>query len=194
MSQTIVQLQLGDLFESTADILVIPCSTAGTMSAPFRNGFAKLGISSLALPERKLGLLEDFTNEIPVLRNIPQRFLFAVSVDNQSSNYGAIEQISFSLALKTKEAGVNNIACPLLGTGAGGLAPQEVFRIIKETFERNASPESRLTIIIFEEPLFDQLGGRTQKKDTPEKEKYTSEKEKEKTLKKGITYYAVGAS
>jgi hypothetical protein len=34
----------GDLFDSGADILVVPCSTGGTASAQIRKGLSRLGV------------------------------------------------------------------------------------------------------------------------------------------------------
>ena len=153
MNPEITQLIFGDLFETPADTLVIPCSTGGTMSSPFVRGLERLGIPIPTLRPRELGQVDDaFENKY--FPRIEKRLLFAVSVDNQRSNYAAIEQIAQQLALRTRHSDIKILAVPLLGTGAGGLGPTEVLRILTETFQRSAMPGAKLLIYIHDEKIY----------------------------------------
>jgi len=47
-----VNVVFGDVFESSASILIVPCSTTGSMGGSFRNGIKALGITEIPGPLR----------------------------------------------------------------------------------------------------------------------------------------------
>lgn len=149
-----VRIKLGNLFDSNADTFVIPVSAGGSMTRSFENELERLGIYKLKLPISAVGSLQslqDNPNKRPLI-------LFATSVDGNNSNYNAIEQIAYKLGEETHaNSQIQEIACPLLGTGAGGLNPAECLSILSETFSRTARQGSILNIYIFNSNIYNDL-------------------------------------
>jgi hypothetical protein len=82
---------------------------------------------------------------------VAQYVAFAASVLEESSTLDTISQIGEALADATRELhAVQSISAPLLGTGAGGLSPDDVVRRLKEAFENNAAPAAVLSIFVLE--------------------------------------------
>jgi hypothetical protein len=114
-----VKLRLGDLFDGPADLIVLPCSTAGTIT-----GFVAHALAKHSIPHPKEGMRLGEVEIMPFEggEDIAQFVAFAASVKASSSTPHAIEAIGRAIgSFSATEASVRNISAPLLGAGAGGL-------------------------------------------------------------------------
>lgn len=104
-------LRYGNIFDSVEEVIVIPCSTTGTISGTFREGVYKAGIS-ISSPDNQLNLGDIFfiTQTGSKISNLKYVAL-ACTVDTnlQGSTYKAIRDIGYNLARKLPEV-VNSIA------------------------------------------------------------------------------------
>lgn len=153
---SIVRLVQGDLFDGPADMITLPCSTEGTVTGTVER---RLRQFSLPHPGRmKLGHVEICT--LDDAEQVAQYVAFAASVFEFSSTLEAISQIGAALGNATRELHtVRSISVPLLGTGAGGLPPEDVVRCLKEGFENSAAPAAVLSIFVLEPTDYRVLAG-----------------------------------
>lgn len=120
----IVKLRLGDLFDGPADLIVLPCSTDGTIT-----GFVARRLQEYVIPDPKRGLALGDVDIMPFggAENIAQYVAFAASVRDMKSEESGIERIGAALGRFTDEnESVRTISAPLLGAGAGGLRSERV--------------------------------------------------------------------
>lgn len=151
----VVKLRLGDLFDGPADLIVLPCSTVGTVT-----GFVGRALAhhSIPVPPDRMQLGEVETAPFEGGEHIAQYVAFAASVDGFASSTGAIDRISASLGAFTREhPSVRSVSAPLLGAGAGGLASEDVVLSLREGFLRTAHPDARLVIHVLHRDLFERL-------------------------------------
>jgi len=144
-----VRLQQGDMFSGPTDLIVLPCSTAGTVAPIVK---AKLSTLDLDYPCRsmKLGTVELVPSEHA--EHIAQYIAYAASVDKMRSSTRAISNIGLRLAQLTKKHElIRRISAPLLGAGAGSLSPEESARALAEGFRATAVSDAILTIYVFQE-------------------------------------------
>jgi hypothetical protein len=146
-----VKIRLGDVFDDPNDLIILPCSTAGTITTFVRNYLLKYNISK---PQYgiKLGslIIQPFSGA-----EITRFVGFGVSVDAMTSNAEAINQIGIQIGHFTMaEPSVRLIAAPLLGAGAGGLRSEIVIKQLQQGFLSKAHPESTLTINILHQSVF----------------------------------------
>jgi len=146
-----VQIKLGDMFQGACDLIILPCSTNGSVTQ-----FVFNRLKNYNLPKPQKGKL----GEVKLLpfkgaENIAQYVAFAVSVDSNASNLAAIESISEKIGkLTIANSSIQIIHIPLLGAGAGGLQIERVIESIKIGFISNSSPESILIIHILHTDTF----------------------------------------
>jgi hypothetical protein len=153
----IVHLRLGDIFDGPSDLVVLPCSTAGTITRFVATALRKYRIPS---PKRSYEL-----GQVDILpftggENIAQYAAFAASVKGQSSTPAAIRLIATRLGLATQEySSVRAVSAPLLGAGAGGIRSEHVVDSLAEGFKSKAHADAVLTISILHEVVFRRLAG-----------------------------------
>ncbi|MDP3014796.1 MAG: toll/interleukin-1 receptor domain-containing protein [Candidatus Subteraquimicrobiales bacterium] len=151
----IVKLKLGNLFDGPADVVVLPCSTAGTVT-----GFVARSLSHYSLPHPAPGMR---LGEVEILpfeggENIAQFVAFAASVKSMASSLTAIEAIAIKLGEFTQEqASARVISVPLLGAGAGGLKSEAVVAALKRGFENSAHDGANLIVHVLHKEVFDRL-------------------------------------
>lgn len=150
-----VRLRLGNLFDGPSDLIVLPCSTVGTIT-----GFVAQSLREFSIPhprERmRLGEVEFMAFE--GAENVAQYVAFAASVQYNTSDTQAIIAIGRALGEFTQEqAAVRAVASPLLGAGAGGLRCESVVAALKEGFEEMASANACLTISVLHQEVYDRL-------------------------------------
>ncbi len=140
-------IYLKDVFDSSADVLVIPHSTKGTLSSPFEKGVMGLGLLDSVPKDATLGNVRIV--QIPKSAAKEHRYVaFACSVDDYSSSYAAVRSIGIQIArqfIATTNLTSFTVACPLLGTAAGGLDPLHSYRILNSSFYE-ATPASKSSI------------------------------------------------
>lgn len=156
-----VKLKLGDLFDGPADVVVLPCSTGGTIT-----GFVARTLSKYSLPHPSAGMR---LGEVEILpfeggENIAQFVAFAASVKSMTSSLSAIEAIAAKLGeFTSNESSARVISVPLLGAGAGGLQSEAVVAALKKGFESSAHDGANLIIHVLHKEVFDRLRGNKRK-------------------------------
>lgn len=156
-----VKLNLGNMFNGPADVVVLPCSTGGTVT-----GFVARTLSHYSLPHPAAGMR---LGEVEILpfeggENIAQFVAFAASVKSMASTLEAIESIAEKLGEFTKnESSARVISVPLLGAGAGGLQSEGVVAAMKKGFEGSAHNDATLIIHVLHKEVFDRLRGNTRR-------------------------------
>ena len=152
-----VKLKLGNLFDGPADVIVLPCSTGGTVT-----GFVARSLSHYSLPHPTTGMR---LGEVEILpfeggENLAQFVAFAASVESMTSTLDAIEKIAVELGTFSKqESSARVISVPLLGAGAGGLQSEVVVASLKKGFESSAHEDASLIVHILHKEVFDRLRG-----------------------------------
>ena len=150
-----VKLRLGNLFDGPADLIVLPCSTAGTIT-----GFVARSLVNYRIPHPRVGMKLGTVEFMPFegAENVAQFVAFAASVARNDSKPEAIRDIGRLIGAFTLEhPEVRAIAAPLLGAGAGGLHSEEVVAALREGFSGSASGESCLTISILHQDVYERL-------------------------------------
>ncbi|MDB5345372.1 MAG: hypothetical protein JWP89_3749 [Schlesneria sp.] len=153
--ESVVELRFGDLFDGPSDLIVLPCSSTGTITP-----FVAARLAQYSIPKPKFGMSLGETDIVPFTgaENIASFVAFAASVNQNHSTAEAIESIGVSLGKITQEiSSIRNISAPLLGAGAGGLRSEIVVEAMSRGFRRTAEKEARLVIHILEQRVLDQL-------------------------------------
>jgi len=153
----VVELRLGDLFDGPADLIVLPCSTNGTITS-----FVAQRLLQYSIPRPKRGLSLGQTDIVPFTgaENIAQFVAFAASVHQNSSTAEAIKSIGVALGEFTRNnESVRTISAPLLGAGAGGVQSETVVDALSHGFKQTAVAASRLVIHVLHQSVFDRLQG-----------------------------------
>jgi hypothetical protein len=153
--ESIVKLRYGNLFDGPADMIVLPCSTSGTIT-----GFVARSLVNYSMPHPRIGMRLGDVEIMPFdgADHIAQYVAFAASVEASSSSLAAIEAIGSKLGEFTrKESSVRSISAPLLGTGAGGLHSDMVVTALKRGFSTKAVTDATLVIHVLHEELYQRL-------------------------------------
>jgi SEFIR domain len=150
-----IELRLGDLFDGPSDLIVLPCSTTGTITRFVANRLIEYSIPA-PRPAMKLGQLG-----IVAFRgaeNIAQYVGFAASVAGTRSTARAIQSIGEAIGNFTRQASsVRFISAPLLGTGAGGLPSNQSFSSLIQGFRSTAANDAKLVIHVLDSDVFSKL-------------------------------------
>lgn len=155
------------VFKRECDLVIIPISTNGTISASFYNGLLE-EFPAFDFRQRKLRL-GDVVIDKRQSRGGKCIIAFACTVDNYKSNYASIRKVGRELAVKVKDLNeIQSIATPILGTGAGGLDPFQSMNIMHNAFfESGISKSKSLIFCTPERSLFQQLERRDLDYHTP---------------------------
>ena len=114
----LVQLIKGDLFDGPSDLVVLPCSTAGTFTSLVAQ---KLRLFSIPAP-RSMALGEVEIHPLQDAAHVAQFAAFAASVAGFKSTPDAIQKIGAALGRATEDrTSIRVVNAPLLGAGAGGI-------------------------------------------------------------------------
>lgn len=171
-----IQLKLGDLFNGTSDLIVLPCSTSGTIT---QFVFSRLKTYNIPLPKSNMELGDIDMLPFKGAENFAQYVAFAFSVKNNYSEVTAIERIGEKLGkLTTENPAIQIINAPLLGAGAGGLQSEKVIEALRTGFKKHSSSESTLVINILHESVFERVTSYFKGIKTIEKENKISKIEK----------------
>lgn len=155
-----------NIFDIDCDLLVIPISTEGTISNSFQNGLKELNISEKIWREKKYKLGDV---QIIYQEKIYKYIAFVCTVDKNKGAYYAIRAIGKKLAERTIELqNIREIACPILGTGAGKLLPYLSLNIMRSAFyEEELVGGVRLTFCTLEDEIHISIQNRILDTDTP---------------------------
>ena len=177
-----VQLKLGDMFDGPSDLIVLPCSTAGTITS-----FVRQRLIHHSIPYPQPGLELGDVSVIPFEggENIAQYVAYAASVESNSSSENAIRRIGQQLgAATTERPTIRLVSSPLLGAGAGGLQSEVVVDALSSGFKSTAHRDARLVIHVLHEDVFERLSPRSRYKPQIER----TEERPEKAIRVFISY------
>ena len=152
-----VKLRLGNLFDGPSDLIVLPCSTAGTITGPVVRSLLKYSI-----PHPQEGMEFGAVEILPFdgADDIAQYVAFAASVKGYSSTPKAIEAIGRAVGEFTaSNPAVRNVAAPLLGAGAGGLQSEVVAAALRTGFAATAATDATMIIHVLHREVYDRLKG-----------------------------------
>jgi hypothetical protein len=161
MNRENISLNSGNLFSSDADMIVIPVSTTGTVSDRIRNDAQQFLNWEMprSFPYSQLGHVERINHSY--YRNDKEdghvAILIVTCVDNNFSNLETIENVASAIAEQTLTQPLLHVACPLIGTGAGGLDFTKVYETLVKSFFLQASEGSKLTIYTNSQTIFDRI-------------------------------------
>jgi hypothetical protein len=149
-----VQLVHGDMFDRPCDLIVLPASTSGTATRK-----VALRLRDLHIPWPSPAPL----GSLHVVRfdggqNFAQQVAWATSVQGLGTDLDAIEKIGREVGKATTVAPYpQNISAPLLGAGAGHLAPEYALDRLTSGFLSTASHEATLRIFVLGEETYARL-------------------------------------
>lgn len=150
-----VKLRLGNLFDGPSDLIVLPCSTSGTIT-----GFVARCLVAYSIPHPRAGMRLGAVEVMPFegAENIAQFVAFASSVADYDSTLEAIRAIGSSVGRFTQEhEEVKAVAAPLLGSGAGGLRSENVVVALRDGFTSDAAEGACMTISVLHQDVYDRL-------------------------------------
>jgi len=156
-----VKLRLGNLFDGPSDLIVLPCSTSGTIT-----GFVARSLVDYSIPHPRVGMKLGSVEFMPFEggENIAQFVAFAASVRGNSSTLEAVREIGRVVGGFTQDhREVKAIAAPLLGAGAGGLQSETVVAALKDGFDGSASETACLTISILHQDVYERIRAKRRK-------------------------------
>ena len=149
------KLRLGNLFDGPCDLIVLPCSTDGTVT-----GFVAQSLARHLIPHPREGMNLGEVDIGPFEggENLAQYVAFAASVHRNTSSTSAIESIAGELGRFTaRTAGARAISVPLLGAGAGGIRSEDVVGALKSGFTSSATSDATLTVSVLHKDVYDRL-------------------------------------
>jgi hypothetical protein len=144
-----VEARLGDIFETEADLLVVPCSTAGTVTPGIERGLRQNQLPLLTDSLKPSGV--SFT---PLRGSRWQALCFAASVAGNHSSRQIIETLGTNLGRVLERAPyIHSIVTPLLGSGAGGLDARGSAKALLTGLKWTAPEGTRLTLCLLTEDV-----------------------------------------
>lgn len=152
-----VTLRVGNLFDGPADLIVLPCSTYGTVT-----GFVARSLVRHSIPHPREGMRLGDVEIMPFEggEDIAQYVAFAASVEIASSTREAIEAIGCTVgAFTAKNSAVRSVSAPLLGAGAGGLQSEVVVAALAEGFSSTAAKDASLVVHVLHRDVYERLRG-----------------------------------
>lgn len=150
-----VKLRIGNLFDGPSDLIVLPCSTEGTIT-----GFVAHSLAQHSIPHPKEGMRLGQVEIMPFEggEEIAQYVAFASSVELNSSTSNAIEEIGRAIGeFTTNNLSVRSVSAPLLGAGAGGLQSEAVVSALRAGFTATAAKDATLIIHVLHRDTYDRL-------------------------------------
>jgi len=150
-----VKVRLGDMFDGPSDLIVLPCSTSGTIT-----GFVARRLVQYSIPHPTEGMALGEVEILPFegAEDIAQFVAFAASVHHYSSDVKKLESIGRALGSFTaSHPEVKYVAAPLLGAGAGGVRSELVASALRDGFAETAFSDATLVIHVLHQEVYDRL-------------------------------------
>lgn len=155
-----IQLVRGDMFDGPSDLIVVPCSTAGSVT-----GFVRERMSRFALPRVPSPLQLGDLRLLSLIgaEHVAQFVAYAASVphDRPHSTPEAIRHIGGALGRATQQEAIQVIHCPLLGSGAGRQSAETVVDELSQGFIAESKTGSVLRVFVLDSAVYKQLVGRS---------------------------------
>lgn len=149
-----VQIIHGDMFSGPADLIVMPCSTAGSVTS-----FVRERMQRFALPPPPRGMPLGGVRLLPLTGadHVAQFVAYAASVQRADSSPEAIERIGEELGRATQHESIQVVHCPLLGAGAGHLQSETVVARLRQGFEDKCKDGSLLKVFVLHGNVYERL-------------------------------------
>ncbi|NLT56486.1 MAG: hypothetical protein GXX79_18375 [Actinomycetales bacterium] len=153
----VVRLAHGDVFGTDADVVVVPCSTSGTLSP-----YAAEAVQRVRAPELTTTLeWGDITVlPLPDEQVKAQEIVYAASVRGNEGSHDIIHRIGTRLGSLTGEPSRMTINAPLLGTGAGQLDFDIALEALASGFLSTAARGSCLRVFVLSLSLYQRLAAK----------------------------------
>jgi hypothetical protein len=125
-----LKIKRGSVFDEKCDLLILPCSSSGSVTSWVRSEIEQ---NNLPFPSARtpFGQVRFLSTEARYTKADFVGYAASVDAKTTSSTQKAIETIASDLVGYCKKNDCSIVNIPLLGTGAGGLDPVEVFDIFK---------------------------------------------------------------
>jgi nucleotide-binding universal stress UspA family protein len=136
-----VEFRLGSIFDEPCDLLVIPSSVGGTVTPEIQAEVRKAG---LPFP----GAMQNGISRITLQNARWKAVAYAAAVSGQTSSPFEVEEIARRLGRMAKVLEFRTVSAPLLGAGAGDLAPHVAAGALMRGFMSTAPAETLLLISI----------------------------------------------
>ncbi|NEQ98069.1 MAG: TIR domain-containing protein [Cyanothece sp. SIO2G6] len=150
-----VKLKFGNLFDEPTDLVVLPCSTGGTVTNFVANHLREYDIPH---PRPGMHLGDVDVQPFDGAENVAQFAAFVASVENMTSTEEAIAEIGASLGNVTRQSdAIRRVSAPLLGAGAGGLDREKVIEALSRSFKETAAENAILTIFVLHRNVIERL-------------------------------------
>jgi hypothetical protein len=153
-----IQLRQGDMFAQPTDLIIIPCSTFGTVTRAVADQLCEFDIQW----PRDVSNLGDVKFELfEGASNIATYVGYATSVAAMETNGEALTRIAETIAsFVSDKSEIRDVAIPLLGTGAGGLDPQESLSSLMTGLQKVATDGKVFNIFVWSKDIFKELSRR----------------------------------
>ncbi|MEV6631974.1 P-loop NTPase fold protein [Actinoplanes sp. NPDC051470] len=146
-----VEIVVGDLFDSDAPFLVVPCGVDGTMVPEVRRRVQRLGGRPPAAGDAPGVVVAAPAPDGRIL-------LFAMTADPEGAHGGSrlVERAASRIGTHANAADAV-VAAPLLGTRAGGLEPLVSLNALVSGFGTTANPQALLRVHVLTEEAAEPL-------------------------------------
>jgi TIR domain len=182
-----IQLRQGDMFAQPTDLIIIPCSTVGTITDSVAKQLEEFDIEG----PRGHSNLGDVKFELfKGASNIATYVGYATSVRAMQTNVEAIADIAESVArFISDKTEIRDVAIPLLGARAGGLTPEQSLSALMSGFERFSTNGKVLNIFVLQENVFQKLAsGSTKTQERPKRKSRAAKAPEREPLRVFISY------
>ncbi len=147
-----LEIVKGDMFEGPSDLIVIPCSRVPTIT-----WFVEERLRSFRIPrpQVRMQMGDVVFEDLQHASNIAQVAAYAASAARGGVSSEAIERIGRTLgSYCTENPWIGQIACPLLGTGAGRLEPTAAASALAQGYLATAPEQAHLRLFVLEDVTF----------------------------------------
>src|SRR5450631_3744442 len=142
-----IQLRQGDMFAQPTDLIVIPCSTAGTVTSIVARQLDEFDIQ---WPHAYSNLGDVKFELFKGASNLATYVGYATSVQAMETSTNAIAKIAEAVAhFISDKSEIRDVAIPLLGAGAGGLTPEQSLSALMSGFQNVETSGKVLNIFVF---------------------------------------------
>lgn len=152
------ELVCGNVFDEKCDLLILPCNSLGGVTGLIEKELEENKISYLpkAIHVGKVKLVDSSPNN-----SCASTIGFAASVNIMTlkSSVKYIKSICKDIKDLCKNNYFYSVNVPLLGTGVGGLSPQESFDVFKNYFE--TYEKIHIKIFVLSKDVYQALSGNT---------------------------------
>ncbi|WP_256808683.1 MULTISPECIES: TIR domain-containing protein [unclassified Bradyrhizobium] len=172
-----IQLRQGDMFAQPTDLIVIPCSTGGTVTGAIASQLEQFDIK---WPTGYSNLGDVKFELFNGASNIAAYVGYATSVQAMESSQQAISKIAETVSdFIAEKPEIRDVAIPLLGAGSGRLTPAESLSALMTGFEKSLIKKKVINIFVYKREVFEKLSSQQEK--TMRSDVSVSEKSRERT-------------